>query len=449
MNKAISPLDGRYGARLAELGDYFSEYALMRARVQVELRFLLALNKTKLFPAFSKEELASIDNAFNTYNDDDYLAIKEIEKKLNHDVKACEVFLQSKLSLSDNNLIHFGLTSEDVNNLSYSFLLKEYVEQVQLPQLEKMLKLLLQKISKWKSNPFPARTHGQMASPTTAGKELAVYASRLFRQYKRLKEFKFTGKLNGATGNYSALLSAFPNYDWLSFSKSFMTENGLEANLITTQIEDHDNWAEYFSICKQINSIVLDMDRDMWLYLTLGYFTLETDAGAVGSSTMPHKVNPINFENSEGNLQLAISLLNGLSDKLGNSRLQRDLSDSTASRNIGVALGHGYLAIEETYKGLSRLQLNSEYCIHELNSHPELLAEPVQTVLRKEGIDDPYNLLKSITRGKRISLEEMQEFVKGLNISEESKERLVNIRVQDYIGDAVKICELALAEIIV
>lgn len=446
MDRAISPLDGRYGARLRKLGDYFSEFGLMRERVFVELRFLEALNETGLFNRFTAQENERMRNIKERFDEADYKRIKEIEAEINHDVKSCEIFLQEKLVLNDNNMIHFGLTSEDVNNLSYSFLFKAYLEKEQLPQLEELIRTLLEHVKSWKSIPFPARTHGQMASPSTGGKEMAVYISRLMRQYRLLKNLKMSGKLNGATGNYSALLAAFPDYDWLSFSQNFMEEHGLEANLVTTQIEDHDTWALWFAITKQICNIVLDINRDVWIYLTLGYLIISADKGAVGSSTMPHKVNPINFENSEGNMQIAISLLNGLSDKLGNSRLQRDLSDSTASRNIGVALAHSYLAVQETIKGLKKLAINEQRCLTELEEHPELLAEPIQTVLRKEGIDDPYNLLKDITRGKRISLDELSAFVEQLDISAEAKERLRALTVPAYTGDAERITELVIKE---
>ncbi len=447
MDKAISPLDGRYGKRLEALGEYFSEYALMRSRVIVELRFLKALDQSRLFDKLTPAELKRIDDAEQNFSVKDYRQIKDIESKLNHDVKSCEVFLQEKLQLAQNNMIHFGLTSEDVNNLAYSFLFKEYVKDEQLPQLKELILVLTGLAEKWKDDPFPARTHGQMASPSTAGKEMAVFASRLLRQYKFLKDFKFRAKLNGATGNYSALLSAFPKYDWLSFSEDFLTEYGLEPNLVTTQIEDHDTWSAWFSISRQINNIILDLDRDIWLYLTLGYLRMQAKSGEVGSSTMPHKVNPINFENSEGNMQISITLLNGLSDKLGSSRLQRDLSDSTVTRNIGTAMGHSYLAIQETIKGLHKLDVNAEYCISELEAHPELLAEPIQTVLRKEGIDDPYNLLKSITRGKRVAQEELEKFVKDLPISQEAKKYLAGLKVSSYIGIAPQICQMVIEEV--
>ncbi len=443
---ALSPLDGRYGERLKQLGQYFSEFALMRARVQVELRFLKALDSTALFPRLNRAELEKIAFYLENFSEEDYRRIKEIEQKLNHDVKACEVFLREKLALRNPNRIHFGLTSEDVNNLAYSTLLRDYLHNEQLPLLRRLLKQLLQFVKDWKDIPFPARTHGQMASPTTAGKEMAVYLNRLLRVYRQLKEFRFPAKLNGATGNFSAFKAAFPEYDWLAFSQTFLQESGFEPNLVTTQIEDHDGWARYLNLTKLLNNIVLDLDRDLWLYLTLGYFVLEADQGAVGSSTMPHKVNPINFENSEGNLQIAVALINGLVDKLGNSRLQRDLSDSTVTRNLGVALGHGHLALMETLRGLSRLRVNRTYCLNELRRHPELLAEPIQTILRREGFEDPYNMLKEMTRGQTVTAADLQNFIETLPASEKVKQELRALEVTAYIGEAPRVCQLVIEE---
>ena len=444
MFKEISPLDGRYYDRLSHLGNYFSEFALMRSRVLVELRFLLALDESGLFEKFTSEEIDKIQFYLDNFSEADYQRIKEIEKTTNHDVKSCEIFLQEELDLKHPNMIHFGLTSEDVNNLAYTFLFKDYLEKEQLPQIETVLKILIEHAANWKDVPFPARTHGQMASPSTGGKEMAVFLIRLIRQYERLKSFSFLGKLNGATGNYSALKAAFPKYDWIAFSEKFMEKYGLKINSATTQIEDHDTWAEYFSITKRINNIILDMDRDIWLYLTLGYLTISADKGAVGSSTMPHKVNPINFENSEGNMQVSIALFNGLIDKLGNSRLQRDLSDSTVTRNVGVALAHSYLAIQETTKGLKKLSINNVRCEYELKTHPELLAEPIQTILRREGLENPYNLLKDLTRGQDISEDDLGKFIDQLDIEDRVKKELKSLSVLDYLGEAKKITEQAI-----
>jgi adenylosuccinate lyase len=440
MTHTISPLDGRYGDRLQHLSAYFSECALMRARCQVELCYVLALDKTRLFMPLTLTEKQRIDDALQHFADEDYQRIKAIENSTRHDVKACEIFLREKVKLADNNLIHFGLTSEDINNLAYNLLLKEYLEREHLPLLKKVLETLCTLASQWQSIPFPARTHGQKASPTTAGKEIAVFINRLLRQYRKLKAFRFAGKLNGAVGNFSAMLAAFPEYDWMAFSYRFVEGLGLTPNLATTQIEDHDTWAEYFNLSRQVNNIVLDLDLDCWTYISYDLFQEEAKTGEVGSSTMPHKVNPINFENSEGNLMLSNSLLTLLSDKLCRSRMQRDLSDSTVERNIGVALAYSYLALMETIKGLQKVKINETKCRQDLEDSPEVLAEPIQTMLKTVGIDDPYTLLKQFTRGRKIAHDELLQFIDGLGVEKTLKNKLKALQVTDYIGDAVRIC---------
>ena len=441
MERAISPLDGRYAQRLSHLSAYFSEFALMRSRCRVELLYVLALDHTRLFAPLSSGEKERIAAALDLFSEQDYKRIKAIEAVTRHDVKACEMFLRDKVKLADNNLIHFGLTSEDVNNLAYNLLLKEYLEQKHLPQLRKLLNLLCDLAERWKSIPFPARTHGQKASPTTAGKEIAVFLHRLHRQYLKLKAFRFSGKLNGAVGNFSAMLAAFPEYDWRQFSADFVQSLGLLVNIATTQIEDHDTWAEYFNITRQINNIVIDLDQDFWQYIAHELFYERTTAEEVGSSTMPHKVNPINFENSEGNLLLSNSLLAMLADKLCRSRMQRDLSDSTVTRNIGVALSHAFLAVEETLRGLQKVEINAEKCRADLNDSPELLAEPIQTILKTAGIEDPYTLLKEHTRGRKITREALTALIDNLDIDDALKQRMHALEVADYIGDAVRICD--------
>jgi adenylosuccinate lyase len=447
MLKAISPLDSRYFKRVEPLGDYFSEYALMGARIWVELQYLLALDKTGVFPPLGKREIKRIENMSEIFTKADYDGIKEIEKTLNHDVKSCEVYLINQLKLRHPNMIHFGLTSEDVNNISHTLLLKKYRDEEQLPQLNSFLNLLAKKIGEWKSIPMPARTHGQMASPTTAGKEMAVFASRLLRQYTALKNLKFRAKLNGASGNYSAFISASKEIDWMKFSKDFLSSLDLEINPATTQIEDHDNWSEYFFITKMINTILLDMNEDIWIYLMLGYLKQKVKAGEVGSSTMPHKVNPINFENSEGNLGIANSLLEHFSSKLSRSRLQRDLSDSTVERNFGVALGHSALGVAETHQGLSKLTVNADLCESELNDYPELLAEPIQTILRREGFANPYEIMKSLTRGQGITIANLNKFINSLKVSDEVRKELADLRTFTYIGNAEKICNEVLKDL--
>jgi adenylosuccinate lyase len=439
---AISPLDGRYGERLSHLSEYFSEFALMRSRCLVELMYVKELNETRLFPKLSKEETNSIDFAMKSFTVVDYSRIKEIEKTTRHDVKACEIFLREKTQIKNENLIHFGLTSEDVNNLAYSLLFKSYVEREHLVQLKKTIEKLYHLAKQWKEIPFPARTHGQKASPTTAGKEISVYINRLLRQYSKLENHKFNGKLNGAVGNYSAMLSAFPDYDWLSFSQKFTEKLGLAFNPVTTQIEDHDSWAEYFWITKQVNNIIMDIDLDFWLYISRDLFSEKTTKGEVGSSTMPHKVNPINFENSEGNMTISNALLIGISDKLSRSRMQRDLSDSTVTRNVGVALTHSYLAVSETLKGLEKVRINEQKCREELENSPELLAEPIQTILKKEGIKDPYDLLKQFTRGKKIDRESIIRLTESLDdVDNTVKGHIRSLDVLQYVGDAIRICD--------
>lgn len=446
MTYPISPLDGRYGDRLHTLGTHFSEFALMRERCRVEALYLTALDATGLFPALSSDERDRIKHLLEHFADGDYQRIKAIEATTRHDVKACEFFLREKLALAKNNLIHFGLTSEDANNLAHNLMLQGYLEQEQLPLLNTVLAQLCQMAEQWKAAPFPARTHGQKASPTTAGKEIAVFINRLLRQYRKLKEFRFMGKLNGAVGNYSAMLAAFPEYDWISFGDRFVESLGLDSNIATTQIEDHDTWAEYFNITRQINNIVIDLNQDFWAYISRDLYREQTTAGEVGSSTMPHKVNPINFENSEGNLLLSNSLLTMLSDKLCRSRMQRDLSDSTVERNIGVALAHAHLALTETLRGLKKVRLNERACRAELERSPELLAEPIQTILRPVLQDDPYTLLKNLTRGKAITAEDIARFLDELDVDTAVKDRLRGLTVSAYTGAAVKICERVLED---
>ncbi len=446
LHKAVSPLDGRYASRLQNHGEYFSEYALMYYRCKVELLYVLALDKSGLFEPLLEEEKAAINDCIHHFTEADYLRIKAIEEVNKHDVKACEIFLRERTGLRNVHLLHFALTSEDVNNLAYTFMLKGYMEELQLPQIEQLLKKLMQLAEQWKTIPFPCRTHGQKASPSTAGKEIGVFIYRITRLYQDLKNFKFYGKFGGAVGNYSAMLAAFPDFDWLSFCHQFMEQEGLKPNIATTQIEDHDTWAAYFDLCRRLNNVVMDLDVDCWLYISYELFVERSQANEVGSSTMPHKVNPINFENSEGNLMLSNGMLTVLSDKLCRSRMQRDLSDSTVQRNMGVALGHAYLAIGETLRGLDKLQLQEANCLKELEDSPELLAEPIQTILKIVGVDDPYTLLKKASRGQKPNKETLAELVDSLDIPLEVKERCKALETAQYIGDAVRICDLVLEQ---
>lgn len=444
--KAVSPLDGRYASKLPNHGNYFSEYALMYYRCKMELLYVLALDKTGLFEPLNDTEKANIQDCIDNFTEKDYNRIKEIEAVTKHDVKACEIFLRERTQLRNVHLLHFALTSEDANNLAYTFMLKDYLEQEQLPQIKGLLEKLMALAEQWKTVPFPSKTHGQKASPSTAGKELAVFVNRIARIYKELKDFRFYGKLGGAVGNYSAMMAAFPDYDWLTFCHQFMKDQDIEPNIATTQIEDHDTWAAYFDYTRRLNNVIMDLDVDCWLYISYELFFEKSQANEVGSSTMPHKVNPINFENSEGNLMLANGMLTVLSDKLCRSRMQRDLSDSTVERNMGAALGYSFIAIVETMRGLNKLQLNEAKCIEELNNSPELLAEPIQTVLKTVGVEDPYTLLKQASRGKKPTKESLVELVNSLDIPQEMKDYCNKMESIDYVGDAVRICDLVLAE---
>ncbi|MEW6709268.1 MAG: adenylosuccinate lyase [Candidatus Riflebacteria bacterium] len=432
----ISPLDGRYAAVTTPLKNLFSEFALIQSRVEVELKYLLALDQVNLFPALTGEEKNRIKHLLESFTIKDAVQIKGIEATIRHDVKAIELFLRERLELINPNRIHFGLTSEDVNNLAYSMLFDRFVKENYIPALKDLMREITKLAESGADIPFPTRTHGQPASPSTAGKELAVWLRRLRKWGEKLKDFRFSGKCNGATGTWGSWLAASSEIDWYHFCKSFVISLGLEWNPITTQIEDHDCWAEFFNLTRQINNVLIDLDQDVWLWLMQGWYSEKAVSNEVGSSTMPHKVNPIRFENSEGNLLMANALLSFLSDKLCRSRLQRDLSDSTVSRNIGVALSHSYLGIIETRNGLLRLELQQKRCIDDITAHPQLLAEPIQTILRTAFSSDPYSLLKELTRGKVWEEEDLKHFITNLDICDDLKKRLLSLKVTEYIGAA-------------
>ncbi len=436
----ISPLDGRYRDRVGHLSRFFSEMALMRARCQVELRWVEALDRTGIFAPLSNDERARLRQALDTFTEADFGRIKAIEAEIRHDVKACERFLIERLDLERPWLIHFGLGTEDVNNLAYSRLFDAFRIQEQIPLLDRLLESLAELAERWAAAPFPARTHGQLASPTTAGKELALFLHRLLRQREGLLRFRFRGKLNGATGNLSALAAAAPEADWPDLSRRFVEELGLEPNPATTQIEDHDAWAEYFALTARINTIVLDLDRDCWSYLSRGYLVQRPRTGEVGSSTMPHKVNPIRFENSEGNLELSNALLRAFADELPRSRMQRDLSDSTLTRNVGVALAHAHLAWSETLAGLERLDLDHERCLRELAAAPELLAEPYQVILKLAGVSEPYELLRNASQGRHLTRGDLHRLTSGLDLPPGVEARLAALDPTTYTGLAEDLC---------
>lgn len=442
---ALSPLDGRYQTKVEPLRFYFSEFALIRYRVQVEVAWLKALSNDPgvvEIPPFSIETNAQLDVLVKNFSVSDGEAVKAIEAITNHDVKAVEYWL--KQILADNaevakaaEFIHFACTSEDINNLSHGLMLKSSLEQVMLPALNKIIARLVELAHQLADVPMLARTHGQPATPTTLGKEMANAVYRLQRGKKQLATVAILGKINGAVGNYNAHLSAYPDLDWEKFSQLFVENLGLEFNPYTTQIEPHDTMAELFDAYARINTILLDLNRDVWGYISLGYFKQKTKADEVGSSTMPHKVNPIDFENSEGNLGIANALLRHLSEKLPVSRWQRDLTDSTVLRNMGVALGHTLLAYDSCLKGLNKLDVNPAQLLVDLDNTWEVLAEPIQTVMRRYGATNPYEQLKALTRGKGgITQETLHQFIHNLNIPAEEKNRLLAMTPQNYIGQA-------------
>ena len=441
----ISPLDGRYANSIAELSKYFSESALMGYRLKVEIEYLIALSNEKSIndlPPFSKDEQERLRKIYQNFNLVGAEKVKEIEATTNHDVKAIEYYIQGKVKKSLHPWIHFALTSEDVNNLSYSLMWQDGLKQVYQSSLQLVNKELKKLARKYKEASMLALTHGQPATPTTFGKELAVFFSRLDRQIGQIKSHILLGKFSGATGTWSAHVAAYPNVNWRRFASKFIKSLGLKPNLITTQIESHDSLAESFHQVVRINSILTDLCRDMWSYISRGILVQKKLAGEVGSSTMPHKINPIQFENAEGNLGVANGLLNHLATKLPVSRTQRDLTDSTTLRNQGVALGHSYLALQNILKGLSRITINKVQMSAELNNHWEVLGEAIQTILRKSGKQDAYEQLKSLTQGQSINAESMAEFVSGLKISDEDKQTLLELTPELYTGLSSKLVDL-------
>ena len=447
---AISPVDGRYAGKSVELRSIFSEYGLLKYRVEVEVRWLQMLStnpQIEEVPAFTDTSNALLDKIVAEFSVEDAMRIKEIERTTNHDVKAVEYFLKEKVADNSelsavNEFIHFACTSEDINNLSHGLMLREARETVILPYCDKLIEALVELAKRYQNVPMMARTHGQPASPTTMGKEMANVAIRLKRQRSQIAGVELLGKINGAVGNYNAHLSAYPEVDWHQFSEEFITESlGVTWNPYTTQIEPHDYIAELFDAVARFNTILIDFDRDVWGYIALGHFKQKTIAGEIGSSTMPHKVNPIDFENSEGNLGLANAVFGHLAQKLPISRWQRDLTDSTVLRNLGVGVGYAIIAYTSTLKGISKLEVNREALLAELDKNWEVLAEPVQTVMRRYGIEKPYEKLKELTRGKRVDGEGMRAFIDGLEIPEDEKVRLKEMTPANYIGQAVELTD--------
>jgi adenylosuccinate lyase len=446
---ALSPLDGRYARTADPLRGYFSEQALIRYRVRVELAWLEALaaeRSIKELKPFSPQTKASFEKLVQGFTEADAEKIKAIEAETNHDVKAIEYWLKGKLGENVEaqrslEFIHFACTSEDINNLSYALMVRESRDAVMLPRLDEIVEALKRLAQRHAGLAMLSRTHGQAATPTTLGKEMANFAYRLVRARGRIAGVAVMGKANGAVGNYNAHLIAYPDFDWERFSRRLVERLGLEFNPYTTQIEPHDWLAELLDAYARANSIVLDLDRDLWGYISLGYFRQKTKKGEVGSSTMPHKVNPIDFENSEGNLGVANALLRHLADKLPVSRWQRDLSDSTAQRNLGTALGHSLLAYASCLRGLAKLEADPERLASDLDANWEVLAEAVQQVMRRHGVPEAYEKLKDMTRGRRLDRAQLAAFVKGLAIPDEAKKRLLALTPGKYTGLAAELAK--------
>lgn len=450
---ALSPVDGRYGSKTKELREYFSEYGLIKQRVIVEVRWLQALARHQDIsevPAFSADADLLLNNIVDQFCEADAQRIKDIEATTNHDVKAVEYFLKEKVAdnaelQAINEFIHFACTSEDINNLSHALMLKGGRDEILLPCCDELISELTRLAKEYKSIPMMARTHGQPASPTTMGKEMANVAMRLKRQRAQIAQVELLGKINGAVGNYNAHLSAYPNTDWHAFAGAFVSGLGITWNSFTTQIEPHDYIAELYDAIARFNTILIDFDRDIWGYIALGHFKQRTIAGEIGSSTMPHKVNPIDFENSEGNLGIANAILGHLASKLPVSRWQRDLTDSTVLRNLGLGLGYAVIAYQATLKGISKLQVNEPSLRAELDNNWELLAEPIQTVMRRYGIEKPYEKLKELTRGKKVDAQVMAEFIDNLTLPADVKIELKKLSPENYIGDAIRLVDQLLA----
>jgi len=453
LKDAINPLDGRYSPKTRVLASFYSEFALTKYRIIMEGEYLIALSlsgKTDL-RRFSASEINKIRSIYDI-SQSDFERIKKIEHTTNHDVKAVEYFLKEKLKKTSlkncMEWVHFALTSEDTNNIAYALIIRDSLEQVFIPTIENINSEINLLAKKYRDLPMLSRTHGQSASPTTFGKEMRVFSKRIEKRLEGLQSIKIQAKLNGATGNYNAHMAAYPNVDWIAFSKKFINEfnkkhsQKLEANLVTTQIECHDSYVAVFDTVRRINTILLDFNQDIWRYISDGWLGQMPKKGEVGSSTMPHKVNPIDFENSEGNLGVANALFEFYARKLPISRLQRDLSDSTVERTFGTALGHTYVAYLSLLKGLSKITVNEVAMKEALLAHPEVIAEAIQTVLRRENYPIPYESLKALTRGKVVTMQDFSDFIDKLNVSKDIKKELQGFSPSSYTGLASKIATL-------
>jgi adenylosuccinate lyase len=447
---ALSPLDGRYQSKLDALRPYFSEYALIKHRAWVEIEWLKALSAAKELAEiapFTAETIKELDAAIAEFSEEDAAQVKAIESRTNHDVKALEYWLKEKFIgnhevKAASEFIHFACTSEDINNLSHALMLKAARDAVMLPFLNDVIARLSELASEFADQPMLSRTHGQTASPTTMGKELANVAYRLKRQHQQISNNAILGKINGAVGNFNAHLSAYPDFDWETFAKRFVESLGLSYNPMTIQIEPHDYMAELYDALARANTILIDLNRDIWGYISVGYFKQKVKAGEIGSSTMPHKVNPIDFENSEGNLGIANAVLRHLAEKLPISRWQRDLTDSTVLRNMGVGFGYTLLGYDSCLRGLNKLEINRAKLDEDLDNSWEVLAEPIQTVMRRYGLENPYEQLKELTRGKGgINKASIQEFIQTLKIPAEAKQLLLELTPASYTGKAAELAK--------
>jgi len=441
---AVSPVDGRYGTKTDALRPIFSEFGLIRYRVLIEIRWLQALaaaTDVPEVPPFSEHANSLLNGIVDGFSEQDAQRVKNIERTTNHDVKAVEYFIKEKIAGNEElmkvgEFVHFACTSEDINNLAHALMLRDGRSEVLLPQLDEVIDAVRHLAHAHADKPMLSRTHGQPASPTTLGKELANTAYRLTRQRSQIAAVELLGKINGAVGNYNAHLSAYPEKDWAAFAKTFVESLGVNWNPYTTQIEPHDYIAELFDAAGRMNTVLIDFSRDVWSYISLGYFRQKTVAGEVGSSTMPHKVNPIDFENAEGNLGIANALFDHLAAKLPISRWQRDLTDSTVLRNLGVGIAHTSIALQSLLRGIGKLEADGNRLADDLDANWEVLAEPIQTVMRRYGIEKPYEKLKELTRGQRITPEQLQQFIEGLDMPQAAKAALAELTPHSYTGNA-------------
>lgn len=443
----ISPVDGRYREMTEEVRNCFSEYHLIKNRIIVEIEWLKKLFQIEeLNLKYDKSDLQILNKIVEEFDLTEAKKVKEIEDVTKHDVKAVEYYIDEKLKENHlekyNHLIHFACTSEDINNLAYGIMIKELIQDVYVSNAYELIKTLEEKAKQYANTPMLSHTHGQNATPTTVGKELAIFAYRSKKVLTKIENEKISGKFNGTVGNFNAHVISYPNIDWIQISKEFVESFGLECNLFTTQIESHDNICILFSEIKLLNNIILDFNSDMWMYISRNYFIQNNVKGEIGSSVMPHKINPINFENSMANIKMANGVLGTFIENLQISRMQRDLSDSSMLRNIGIAVGYALIAIKQSIKGISKLNVNEKLLRDELQNTPEILAEAVQTILRKNEYENAYETLKSITRGKNISMKEMRDFIETLEINQKDKENLLKLEPENYIGLASKIVEI-------